>query len=125
MIDIASYKGLYIKTATECVSSIKNSLLALDKNISDKEALVVAHRNAHSLKSESMTMGYPKTSELAKAIEYIMQNIIDKKTTTSTVLFDDLKNAATKLTDSLAKIKNENKEEELIEITQVLKKYLE
>lgn len=124
MVDLSAYKDLYIKSGTDCLNAISQALNTLSKNSSDQTAQEEAHRNAHSFKSESMTMGFPKTSELSKMIEFLMQNVLDRKVSLSPEILNDLTQASLELKNSLEKIKNENTEQNLDNTIWVLKKYI-
>lgn len=78
-IDLASYKGVYFKTAKEYVGKISKSLSVLSKSPEDEKALSTLHISSHSLKSQSQVMGYNDIAKLSKSLEEISDNALKTK----------------------------------------------
>lgn len=103
---------------------MKDGLTKLEKDPTQLEALEVVHRNAHSFKSESLTMGYKKTSELSKMIEFILANAKSGKKPLSDETLMQLSLATNSLSHSLMMINTNDKEDNIGEAIQKLQKYL-
>lgn len=69
MNDLSSFQNLYKETAKQNVQSLSSALQKLLGQLSDPEALELAHRSAHTLKSKSLVMGHLEIGNLAKEIE--------------------------------------------------------
>ncbi len=116
MVDLTEYKGLYLKTASEYVIALQTNL---EMYISDQQhavVLEVLHRSAHSLKSQSLVMGYQSTGLLAKELEFIYRAMKEGKLIPSDTLSKALADAHQKLYDSLESIKTTDRETELAEV---------
>lgn len=107
-IDISSYKKLYLETATEnCDSILKNCAEAL-RNPLDASGLRNIHISAHSLRSKSQVMGYPKLGELSGTIEQTAKKFLDQEETIPKDLMQIIKELATEIRTHLKNIKEEN-----------------
>ena len=113
MVDLSEYKQLYLKTATEYLHDLQSNLTLYIADQTNAGALEILHRSAHSLKSQSLVMGYMGTGLLSKELEYIYRAIKDKKLTMSDQLSAALAEAQQKLYDSIESIKTNDKEIEL------------
>lgn len=68
-INLSDYKTLYLSTARDYILQMKSSLQTLENASGDTAAKEILHRSAHSLKSQSLVMGYKTTGELSHQIE--------------------------------------------------------
>ena len=68
-LDFATYKSLYLKTAREHISDLKNNLTLLNGKPDDKQAIYEVFRLFHSLKSQNYFMGFEKNTQLCKVLE--------------------------------------------------------
>lgn len=68
-VDLNQFKALYIKTAQEYLQSMIANLQQLEQNPVSTESRDALHLAAHSLKSQSLVMGYTTTGELCHEIE--------------------------------------------------------
>lgn len=92
-VDISDYKGLYIETAREYLEALKKSLVVLERNQNDHDALNQMFISSHSLKSQSQVMNYTKIVSLSESIESLTRNLLDKHIPLDTDSFSLLKNS--------------------------------
>jgi len=78
MTDISQYKELFLSSSQQLLKELTEDSAVL-KNQGSNEALERFHRNAHSLKSECLAMGFTQTGNLCKALEHLTQAVIEKK----------------------------------------------
>lgn len=97
--DLSSFKSLYLQTAKENLQAIKSGL-----ETGDIEA---AYRNAHTLKSKSLVMGYQQIGDLAKSIEDALYDVKNKKTTLSQEALKTLINQAIQIGEILNQVQND------------------
>lgn len=103
-IDLSTYKDLYLKTANEYLDKLINSLDILKVNPADQNAIADAHLSAHSLGSQSSTMGYSSTAELARALEDFFNAIIESNQPMPTEYFPGIEETVKKIMDSIKSI---------------------
>ncbi len=104
MTDLSSFKDLYIKTAKENLQALKNGLFLLEQNGNDEKAIEEVFRNAHTLKSKSLLMGFDKISDLAKSIEDKLYEARNKKTSPTKDVLETITNKALQIEKLLAQI---------------------
>ncbi len=68
-IDLHEYKKLYLQTSQELLSTIQKGLESLNADPHDKNTLAEVHRAAHSLKSQSLVMGYAQLGLCGRVLE--------------------------------------------------------
>lgn len=78
-INIEEYKALYLKTTRDLIDILKTSRKKLMIDACDTAAIAEFHRAAHSLKSQSLVMGYTKTGIAAKVLEHLFAAIKEEK----------------------------------------------
>jgi len=74
-LDLAKYRSLFLEEATEHLSEISSALLELEKDLGASNAIDVAFRMAHSIKSMAASLGYDSITELAHALEDRMEGV--------------------------------------------------
>ena len=79
MTDLADYKKLYLKSARKHLKILSKNIALFLKNPSNQSVLDQAHLHTHSLKSQSLVMGYPKTGALCRSLETIFYKIKERK----------------------------------------------
>ncbi len=121
MTDLSQYKQLYIKTAFEYVKALQDNLAAYTTTPSS-EKIEILHRSAHSLKSQSLVMGYESTGLLCKEIEFIFRKVKDSELILSEQLIHALAETFQKIYDSLESIKTSEIERNLTSETEELQK---
>ena len=73
-MDTSQYKELFITESMEQLDHINQTLLILEKNPSDHQALSEIFRTIHTLKGMAATMGFDHITELT----HFLENILDK-----------------------------------------------
>lgn len=110
MVDLSEYKELYIKTAGDLLSQLQLDFPLFIKNQLDNSLIEKLHRNAHSLKSQSLVMGFESTGLLCKELEFIFRKVKDEHIVIDGKRSETIADVFKKLYDSLENIKNTNKE---------------
>ncbi len=108
--DLNKFQDLFIQTSQEYLDNMKKNLAELMKNPQNKKAIDEVHLDAHSLKSQSIVMGYKSFGKVCNIIENIFRNYKDDKLTLTHEILKYLQNTAEILQKSLDKIKNEKTE---------------
>ena len=122
MDDTSKYKDLYLQTSRQEVQVLNNSLLKLEKNPKDQQAINDIFRSAHTLKSQSAAMGYEKTGFLCHTIEDVFYEIKEGRMEISPKLADILFLSFDSLTASIDLIEREGKEADVSYQAETLKK---
>jgi len=122
MDDLSKYLDLYIQTSREYLEFLNASLLILEKNPQDKNAIEEVFRNAHSLKGQSAAMGFHGIGYLCHAIEDVFADIKKGKLAISSEIADQLFNCFDAITNSLDAIEKDGKEMDVTTQTEDLKK---
>lgn len=105
--DIAEFKALYLQTAGEYLDKLqKNSSLTTD------EMIDVVYMSAHSLKSQSLVMGYKHTGTLSGMIEKIGKALNEKTLALTPELKQEIQASIALLARSVARINTEDQEED-------------
>lgn len=118
--NLSYYKNLYVQTAYGYLEKIKNGISQLFKTPHNKEIVNDTYISIHSLKSQSMAMGYEKTAYLCNVIESIFKEFKEGKKDAESGLLSLIMNSLEKLSTSVNSIKNENVEIDLSEDTKKL-----
>lgn len=119
--DLSQYKDLFVQTGKEYLQSLNASLLKLEKDPGDKEAVAEVFRSAHSLKGQSAAMGYEKTGYLCHAVEDVFFEIKEGRFKVTPELADLLFAALDALTDSIGHIEANGQETDLSPQAEALK----
>lgn len=93
---LSSFQLLYLQTAKENVQTLKGGL--------ERGDIEVAYRNAHTLKSKSLIMGYQEIGNLAKAIEDTLYDVKNKTILLSRETLTTLANQAMQIEILLSKM---------------------
>jgi chemotaxis protein histidine kinase CheA len=116
-MDLSEYKELYLKTATDLINQLKEDLPRFLANQLDLALAERIHRNTHSLKSQSLVMGYQTTGMVCKEIEFFFRAVKDGKLVIAGDLASTLADSVQKLYDSIESIKNTNAELDLSSVS--------
>ena len=100
-INLSEYKTLYVSTAHDLIRTLQNSFEALQKDMCDKKAIEEFHRAAHSLKSQSLVMGYTKTGLASKMLEHLFAAIKENKTCLDAQIMPVIKTTMEKIHESV------------------------
>jgi two-component system chemotaxis sensor kinase CheA len=76
-VDTSEYLGLFLDESRESLQTLNRSLLALERDAGDREALNTIFRVAHSLKGMSATMGFDRMAELTHRMEEVLTILRD------------------------------------------------
>jgi len=76
-IDLSQFKALFSQTALDYTKKLEISIAHLKQNASDKEAVNEMYIASHSLKSQSLIMGYPSMGEAALTLEKTYKSLKD------------------------------------------------
>ena len=120
--DWSQFQDLYVQTAREYVKSLNDSLLRLEKNPQDNEAIEEIFRSSHSLKGQSAVMRYDNTAYLCHTIEDIFYEIRKKRMQFRPEVADLLFTAFDSLGKAIDLIEKEKKDTDHTDIIEKLKK---
>ena len=132
-MDISQFKKEFMDEAVKQSTVINNSLKTLKNQrflvsqkskISvnlDSKALVEMSRAAHILKSSSAARGYEQISNLSKAMEETLNEIIDKKIEINTAIRDVLTESVNVLAELIKAVDKGKKESNVSELVNKLK----
>ncbi len=121
-IDLHEYKTLYLKTSQDLVELLQKSLGVLSTTSLDAEATSEAHRAAHSLKSQSMVMGYMQIGLSSRALEILLAKIKQKELVPTSELLDEMHKTVVAISRSLAEIKSHKPEVTMSESIETLER---
>lgn len=77
-MDTSEYLGLFLDESRENLQTLNGSLLALEKDAEDRDALNTIFRVAHSLKGMSATMGFDRMARLTHRMEEVLTILRDE-----------------------------------------------
>jgi len=118
----SQFQDLYVSTAREYIRSLNDSLLRLEKNPTDEDAIEEIFRSSHSLKGQSAVMKYDNTAYLCHTIEDIFYEIKKEKMKLSPQVADLLFKAFDSLKAAIDTIEKEKKDIDHTAIINDLKK---
>ncbi|WP_028843369.1 chemotaxis protein CheA [Pseudothermotoga elfii] len=84
------YLSVFIDESKEYIQTLNDSLLRLEKDYHDSEAINETFRALHTLKGMSGTMGFETMSKLCHKMEQLLDKIRSKKITLDSDLLDKL-----------------------------------
>ena len=108
-IDVASYKALFLETARSCLGVIKQELASLSVNPSAQSVEQIFIKS-HSLKGQSMTMGYSGIAKASLAIERYMREKKETQTQPDPTAIAVIQEAIEKIGQSLDAIERNDSE---------------
>lgn len=91
------YKKLFLEETTENFERLNNLLIKLEKDHSNKGTINAIFRIIHTLKGNSMAMGYNSIAELSHVVEDVMVQVDGGKIQMDTTLFEGLFKSIDKL----------------------------
>ncbi len=77
--DLSQYHELYLQTSRDLINNMRAQLKVLQENVSDTVAIDEFHRAAHSLKSQSLVMGYAQLGTVNRYLEAFFLQIKEKE----------------------------------------------
>jgi chemotaxis protein histidine kinase CheA len=111
--DLMQYKDLYIKTAKDLINEIKTEVDLLKANPTDGKTIEKLHRNFHSLKSQSLVMGFNSLGIVNKHLEAIFLTIKEKKLELNKELIDTIHKIVINMERSIITIETDTTEIDL------------
>ena len=121
-IDLSKYKGLYIKTAREYVDQLATGIENFADGKNDSELINTLHIASHSLKGQSLTMGYSSIANISLTLEHIFADAKSNLSILTPELIAVARNAVAQMSESISFIEQGNSEKELSEIIAALQK---
>ena len=118
-LDMEQYKEAFIEEAREHIETLTQSLLTLEKDPKNTDALNNIFRSAHTLKGSSGMMGFKDLQDLAHAMEDVFDGL-RKGGQVSSDLIDVLLECIDALTEQLENIQNGTNEK--LETTQFVER---
>lgn len=104
-LDLQEYKKLYLHTSQELLTKIQQGVSDLKKNPQNTDTLSEIHRAAHSLKSQSLVMGYTQLGLAGRILEALFLNVKEAKITLTDELMEIVEQSMTAMSASLADIR--------------------
>lgn len=119
--DIIKYKSLYLQTSWGYLNMLRKSIAFLIQGSQARPVLNSAHLAAHSLKSQSILMGYNQIGELSKILEGIFKAENKNINVTDKIALEIILKALAKVQLSLTQISENGKEIDMSEEINKLK----
>jgi two-component system chemotaxis sensor kinase CheA len=85
---MTNYEELFISEAEEYLEQVSDSILKLEKDMNDIEAINSIFRGMHTIKGMAASMGYSSITKISHSIEDVMDLIRNEKLQVSTELID-------------------------------------
>lgn len=111
---IAQFKGLYLKTAREYITILEHKTNIIGTKFS-QDSFQHIFMAAHSLKSQSLAMGYTNTGTVSRALELYFQFHIQLKKSVTNEELEFIKQLISFLKLSLESIEQKGHEKMLTE----------
>ena len=124
VIDISQYRDLYIQTARDLVSAMQKHINHLLTNANDKKTVYELYRAVHSLKSQSLMMGYTQLGLTNRLVEALFKEIHEEKQTLSNAILSLTTEIVSHMKNSLDQIQNKNQEADLRDDIKKLQMYI-
>ena len=115
--DLSSYKPLYLQTARNYIRDIRDAVGMLQQQNTDKDAIKKIYISAHSLKSQSILMGYNQVGNLCMKIELYFKPLKEQGGSVPQPVIEVLQKIVTEFTATMDTIESENKERDLSSIS--------
>lgn len=121
MPDMTKFKELYLSEAQDHLENLNKNLLALEKDLQNKNILNELMRSAHTIKGSSAAMGYVKTAFLTHILEDVFDYARNDTLEISKELINKLFETLDSLDASLKSIKENDAELNTDDIARELK----
>ncbi len=108
--DLSEFKQLFIDTARKQIEKMTQALSSLEKNQSDTGAMNILYIAAHSLKGESLALGYMTNASVSQLVEKIFHGAKDGQLTVTNELLSAVCMVVNKLSESIDCVEKEDKE---------------
>lgn len=121
---VSAYKDAYLQAAYENIGLMSDTVEQLLENPSNSEALTTLFIKSHSLKGQSMTMGFSGIAKSALVIERYTRPLKDANQPVNKDFLPTIKNAIEQMKKSLDSVKSNDKEAPLSSTITTLEKTL-
>lgn len=118
--DLSQYHELYVQTASDLLDSIKKNIIAVKRNNKDSKTLEELHRNFHSLKSQSLIMGFTSLGNINQLLESLFLQIKEGNRVATNELIETIHMIVLNMEKSITEIKRNNPELNLSEDIKLL-----
>lgn len=108
-VDLNEYKQLYLETASEKLSEMTNFLSDIEQN-HDPKAQADFHRLAHSIKSQSLIMGYSHLGLAGKILEALFRAVQKDQIKLDKNIFEIIRQTLDAMSRSLKSIQSQQGE---------------
>lgn len=110
---LAQYKQLYLQTAWSYLRTLESNLFVLKADLTNTAAVEESHLSAHSLKSQSLVMGFEGLGHLCHDLEIFFKDIKDGKRPLTVEDITTLAEATQEMKKTLAEISAHDTELEM------------
>ena len=107
VINLSSYKKLYLQTAGEYCDSLLKNCHKILQNPKDTDALQNMYISSHSLRSQSQIMGYSRIESLSGMIEKTAKKFLDEKKSVPQDLMQAIQKSAEEIKIALKNMEGE------------------
>lgn len=121
--DLSAYKDLFVQTAKDYVRQMQEARDKLSSDPADPQAIEHIHIAAHSLKSQSLAMGFESNGKFFLGIEMLFDNIKNMHKPVSPELHQALGQWIEAYQSSLDEIEKSGKEKDLTPLQGEVTKY--
>lgn len=121
-IDLSQYKDLYLRTAREYHSMLQTGISQLAAGKTDPKIIEDLHIAAHSLKGQSLAMGYTSLGNISQALEHIFQDAKANSSFLTSGLLTLIAKAVSEMNSSLVLLEQNQAENDLSTVIQEIKK---
>lgn len=102
--DITQYKSIYLQTSWGYLNMLRKNVAFLLKGVQWENALDAAHLAAHSLKSQSILMGYNQIGKFSEDMETLFRTAKEKNSKIDGSILNIILDGLTKVQTSLTQI---------------------
>ena len=113
--DVTKYKSLYLQTSWGYLNMLRKNIAFLLSGMQGQSALEAAHLAAHSLKSQSILMGYTQIGEFSMRMEAIFKISKSKILVPNKEVLDIVLSGLNKVQTSLIQISENGQEIDISE----------
>lgn len=121
--DLAQYRELYLKTSRDLLTEMQTQLTRLTNDQEDAEAIAIFHRTAHSLKSQSLVMGYEQIGNVSRQLEALFLLFKEKELSLNQTYIDMVTTIISHIEHAILDIEKSEHEPDLSEDIKELKKH--
>lgn len=113
--DVTKYKSLYLQTSWGYLNMLRKNVAFLLKGAQTQTAVEAAHLAAHSLKSQSILMGYNQIGKFSEKMEQVFKLNKDNSTVPDSETLNVVLSGLEKIHTSLIQIAENGQETNITE----------